>query len=283
MSSVDLTRIAENISTLNALNSLQYINMNLAVYQNCLSSGIPLNETCEDHSRLNFARVFDVRCHSLKSDVYTIKDVKNLMSNVEGGIKKVQNLLVKIYNVAIEANSDTLDADQRAAIDDMIQDFVAEIDIVITNTQWNGMNLLGGTDPVSSIGFMSDPEGISTWERFSLTSVDPSSLGIDNLDVSGDSRSLPNINAALSAIHNAINKTKTAISDVGEFRTRLIFMEEVLSLTHTKTESEFNRIKNAEMAEKQTKASRSLILQQTTTAMLAQANMTPQFLLSLFN
>jgi flagellin len=48
------------------------------------------------------------------------------------------------------------------------------------------------------------------------------------------------------------------------------------------TESAYNRIMNANMAEEQVEASKFAILQQTATAMLAQANLAPQFLLALF-
>ncbi|HEY9076452.1 MAG TPA: flagellin, partial [Anaerolineaceae bacterium] len=63
---------------------------------------------------------------------------------------------------------------------------------------------------------------------------------------------------------------------------RMTFKEEQLSVAYTNTEGAYNRIMNANMAEEQVNASKFLILQQTATAMLAQANSAPQFLLSLF-
>jgi flagellin-like hook-associated protein FlgL len=74
---------------------------------------------------------------------------------------------------------------------------------------------------------------------------------------------------------------KQAISHVGVFTTRMT-LEEALTVALANTESAFSRIMNANMAEEQTEASKLLILQQTATAMLAQANVAPQFLLSLF-
>ena len=54
------------------------------------------------------------------------------------------------------------------------------------------------------------------------------------------------------------------------------------AIAHANTEAAFNRIMNANMASEQVEASKFLILQQTATAMLSQANAAPQFLLSLF-
>lgn len=54
------------------------------------------------------------------------------------------------------------------------------------------------------------------------------------------------------------------------------------TVAHSNVEAAYNRIMNADMAEEQVEASKLLILQQTSSAMLAQANSAPQFLLSLF-
>jgi flagellin len=72
------------------------------------------------------------------------------------------------------------------------------------------------------------------------------------------------------------------VMDVGAFTARLTFKEETLRVQYINTESAYNRIMNANMAEEQVEASKFMILQQTATAMLAQANMAPQFLLALF-
>ena len=63
---------------------------------------------------------------------------------------------------------------------------------------------------------------------------------------------------------------------------RLSFKEESISIAQVNVEGAYNRIMNANMAEEQVNASKYTILQQTATAMLAQANAAPQSLLALF-
>jgi flagellin len=63
---------------------------------------------------------------------------------------------------------------------------------------------------------------------------------------------------------------------------RLTFKEDSLTVQYINTEAAYNRIMNANMAQEQVEASKFMILQQTATAMLAQANVAPQFLLTLF-
>ena len=89
-------------------------------------------------------------------------------------------------------------------------------------------------------------------------------------------------NSARAAIDSALDIVKQGISQVGAFSARLTFKEEALTVSHANTEAAYNRIMNANMAEEQVEASKLSILQQTATAMLAQANASPQYLLQLF-
>jgi flagellin len=280
MPNVDITRVAGNIGALNALNSLTYINNQLAVHQTRLATGRRLNESADDPAGFNLANTFDVRRQSLQTVLNAIGDAKNVLATAEGGLKKIQDILVKMQNKALEARSDTIGAAQRDAIQAQLDAYVQEIDDIVAQTQWNGTGLIGGSGSVGSLGFLTGPDGSRTvWSTSGYTAAD---LGVDALDVTGASGSATNISNALTAIESAIDLVKSGIANTGAFGARLSFKEEALTVQYTNTEAAYNRIMNANMAEEQVEASKYLILQQTATAMLAQANMAPQFLLTLF-
>ncbi len=88
--------------------------------------------------------------------------------------------------------------------------------------------------------------------------------------------------AYMTKVETAINQVNTNLSKIGALTSRLNFKEDQISTSQINVEASYNRIMNANMAEEQVNASKLLILQQTATAMLAQANAAPQFLLSLF-
>jgi len=96
MANVDVTRVAGNIGALNALNSLQNINNQLAIHQGRLATGKRLNEAADDPSGMLMATTFDVRRQGLTTALKAIGDGKNLMSTMEGGLKKIQDILVKM-------------------------------------------------------------------------------------------------------------------------------------------------------------------------------------------
>jgi flagellin len=86
----------------------------------------------------------------------------------------------------------------------------------------------------------------------------------------------------MTDINSKLDIVSGQLAQIGALNGRLTFKEDQISVAQINTEGAYNRIMNANMAEEQVNASKFLILQQTATAMLAQANAAPQFLLSLF-
>jgi flagellin len=105
--------------------------------------------------------------------------------------------------------------------------------------------------------------------------------GGGSLTLSGGS-SAAHFNRYMSFIGQKLDSVSGQLSNIGALSGRLGFKEEQITASQINTEAAYNRIMNANMAEEQVNASKLQILQQTSTAMLAQANAAPQFLLSLF-
>lgn len=283
MSNVDLTRIAGNIQALNSLNSLTKINNQLALHQARLSTGKQILEAADDPAGMSIATTFDIRRQSLKTVLKTIGDGKNLLSTAEGGLKKIQDILVKMNNKALEAQGDTIGATEKSAIQKQVVAFRSEINDIVAATEWNGTKLISGSSGAgapSALNFLTSPDGSTTafdvGQGFAVSGSGTAGLALGSIDVSTSAA------AALTAISSALTKVKTGIADVGSFTARLTFKEEALTVAHANTEAAYNRIMNANMALEQVESSKLMILQQTAVAMLSQANMAPQFVLSLF-
>jgi flagellin len=276
---------------------MQSINSKLATHQARLATGKRILAAADDPAGMVIATTFDIRRQGMKTALNTIGDAKNLMSIMEGGLTKVKDILVKMRNKALEATGDTIGSQEKAAITDQLNAFAEEINDIVQQTKWNDNLLLGddatasedrdflvdadgntrtfgfddGTDIVANQGFYSDVSATGS----AATGMDLA-LNTTSLDVSSSST------LALSVVDKALDIVKEGIGQVGAFTARLTFKEEALTVAHENTEAAFNRIMNADMASEQVEASKLLILQQTSTAMLAQANVAPQFILSLF-
>jgi flagellin len=314
MANVDVTRIAGNIGALNSLYALQNINSNLATHQARLATGKRLMSAADDPAGMSIATTFDIRRQGMKTALGAISDAKNLMATTEGGLKKVQDILVKMRNKVLEAQGDTLGTSERQAVQDQLRSYRDAINDIVAQTQWNGNNLLNGNNTAGSAAatvarnFLTDANGgLSTFQfvagsttgagyiqanqSFASGSTGTAGAyagasGVVGLGIHNENLDVVTSNAtravAFSAVDNAVNVVKQGISQLGAFTAQLGFKEEGLMVAHANNEAAYNRIMNANMAEEQVEASKLTILQQTATAMLAQANTAPQFLLQLF-
>ena len=116
---------------------------------------------------------------------------------------------------------------------------------------------------------------ITTAAKSSLSVTSKLDLGLDDADAAGYAN-------YMDTIQSAIDNVNEHLSSIGAITGRLTFKEDQVTADQTNVEAAYNRIMNADMADEQVSASKYRILQQTATAMLAQANTAPQFLLSLF-
>ena len=303
MASVDLTRIAGNIQALNALNSLQDINSQLAMHQARLSTGKQIQSASDDPAGMSIATGFNVLDQGMQTALGAIGDAQNLFSNMEGGLQQIQNILVQMSNKALQAKGDTMGTDERAAISQQLQSYATEITSVVGQTTWNGNALLGasgsaggstsamsfltdGTGGTTSFSFAADAtSGINANQGFAAVGASGSTADATGLGLTSTVLTITDSASATQAATNittALNIVKGAISQEGAFAARLNFKQQALTVQDANTQAAYNRIMNANMAQEQVDASKLTILQQTSTAMLAQANASPQYLLKLF-
>jgi len=295
-----MTRIAGNMGALNALNSLNNINKQLSIHQTRLATGKRINEAADDAAGFVVATTFDVRKRGMQTALRSIGDAKNLMSTMEGGLRKIKDILVKMRNKALEAETDNMGTAEYQAIESQVQEYRDEIDDIVETTKWNDKYLLapqasGGSGSTASLTFLADADGgdtsfafesagnVNANQGFYATSGSASSasgLGLNDTALTIDGAT--SASAARDSIDSALDIVKESLGQVGSYSARLSFKEEALTQAYTNVEGAYNRIMNADMAEEQVNFAKFQILQQTSSAMLAQANVAPQFILSLF-
>ena len=277
MANADLSRINTNIAALNALNALREVNGKLAMHQLRLATGRKINSAGDDPAGMTFAKKLDSRARGLSVARDNIGDVQNLLSVAEGGTNSISEILITMKEKVLQAANDTLGTSERTAVKSQLDDLAAEIDQIVTSTTWGGVVLLDGTyiGKQYQVG-----EQASDTLSFSITQdhrADALTVAASDLDVSttaAASVSLSNINAAIDTIN-------TSLQSVGSISSRMAVKEANISVSITNVVASYSRIYNADMANEQLEATKFLVLQQTATAMLAQANLAPQSILSL--
>jgi flagellin len=277
MANADLSRINTNIAALNALNALREVNGKLAMHQLRLATGRKINSAGDDPAGMTFAKKLDSRARGLSVARDNIGDVQNLMSVAEGGIQSISEILIAMKEKILQAASDTLGSSERAAVESQLDDLASEVDQIVTSTSWGGVILLDGT---------------YTGKQYQVgeTSTDTLSFGItqdhraDSLSVADsdlDVTTTALASISLSYVNAAIDTVNTSLQSIGSVSNRMTVKESNISVAITNVVASYSRIYNADMAEEQMNATKYMVLQQTATAMLAQANLSPQSILSL--
>ncbi len=279
MAVADFSRINTNIGAFNALNSLKAVQNKLGVHQLRLATGKRINEAADDPAGMTIATKFAYRASGLGVALDNIGDAKNMLSVAEGGLQKIVDILVKMRDKAEQAASDTLGADERTAIKEQLDEYAAEITAIVQGTKWCDKQPLAlAADVVFQTGPDTDASSQITLTSADFDPVDATALAVDALTVD----TATNARTSMTTIDTAVATVTGNLQTLGALVARLNFREETVTVAKVNVDAARSRIQDADMAYEQLEATKLQILQQTATAMLAQANAMPQNVLSLF-
>lgn len=276
----DSTRVNTNIAAFNALNALKSVNRNLEISQFRLATGLRINEVADDPAGFTISKRLDARSRGLSVALNNVGTTKNVLSIAEGGLLNIQKILITMKEKVTAARSDTMGPNERAAIQQELSELSAEITDTVDETIFNDIKLIDGTYTDKSF---QTGEGKADTLVFSITqSAAAASLSVDDTNLADMVSSHVDAGTALTNVNNAISDIADILQNIGATIARLTFKEDTLRVAITNTESTKSRILDADIANEQLSSTRLQILQQTATAQLAQANVSPQNVLALF-
>ena len=278
MANIDVTRTRSNIQSLMILQSLRDVNNQLATHQLRLGTGKRINSAGDDPAGLTIATKLNSRYRVLGALNDNVGQAKNLLSVAEGGLLNINDILVTMKEKIMMSASDTLGSEERQAITQQLMQLVSEIDDIASQTEYNGVSLLSSA---TSLNFQTGPTSQTSWTTadYSTTALGMVTLAAltatDEIDSTNYSSYTDEIDAAMTTISQGL-------TELGSLVNRFTTKESMIAVAQTNTEAAYSRIYNADMALEQLEATKYQILQQTSTMMLAQANMTSSSVLSLF-
>jgi len=277
MSFGDLTRINTNLQAISSLNALQRVNSQIGIRQLRLATGSQINRAEDDSAGYTIAKKLQARVRGQEKALQNIGDAKSMLTVAEGSLNSIMDILQNMKEKSVQAANDTLGSDERTAIENELHALSAEIGDILDGTTFNGTSLF--SSGTTSLTFQVNSENGDTFvATIATTTVDGMGVSTGALVV-GSSASA---GATLSAIGDAINDVASKLASIGDSQKRLTFKQENLTVSMNNYEAARSRIEDADFAKEQMEIIKLQILQQTGTAALAQANMGPQSILSLF-
>ena len=275
---MSLTRIATNVNALNALDALNKVNKELGVRQLRLATGKRINSAKDDAAGWVIGKGIEARARGLVQALSNVGDAQSLLGVGDSGLQSILDILITMKEKATQAASDTLGASERDAIESQLDDLAAEIDSIVTQTSYNGVALIDAT--YTNKTFQIGSETTDTMSISVTQSHTAASLAVADASLVVDTAT--NARLAMTNIDAAINTVNSTIRQIGSLAARLDVKSSALASIISNTEAAKSQILDADLAQEQLEAVKLQILQQTATAALAQANVAPQSVLSLF-
>jgi Flagellin and related hook-associated proteins len=137
--------INTNIMSLNSQRNLNTSQTDLQVSLQRLSSGLRINSAKDDAAGLAISERFTTQIRGLNQAVRNANDGISLAQTAEGALGELNNNLQRIRELAVQSANATNSASDRAALDQEVQQRIAEIERIASQTSFNGQKILDGT------------------------------------------------------------------------------------------------------------------------------------------
>jgi len=268
-------RVNTNVASMNAQRNLFNSSAQLSGNFARLSSGLRISSASDDAAGLGISERMraDIRSYTVASR--NAQDGVSMVQTAEGALNEVSDILGRMRELSMQSSNGTLSADDRTTLNGEFQQLVEEIDRISQTTQFNGVDLLDGTN--TSITIQVGING-TTNDTISVTGADVTS---STLGVSGGISTQALATAMLASIDTAINSVNSSRGTLGAQQNRLDSTLRSLASVRENTSAAESRIRDVDVAFETADLTRNSILQQAATSVLAQANAQPQLALSL--
>jgi flagellin len=274
--------INTNIGSLNASAAASSVNRSMETSMNRLSTGLRINAARDDAAGVAIASRLTAEIRGTNQAIRNASDGQALADTAEGALVEVVNILQRMRELAVQASNDTNDGDNdRAALDLEYQALNTELDRIEGSTTWAGQKLLDGTGGDGS-GMFSLMVGTGAAATVATDVIEHTFADITTMKGTiGDITDLANATAEIEAVDTAINAVNLERAGIGALSNRLESTISNLTNISVNLEAGRSRIQDADFAAESTNMAKSQILQQASTAMLAQANASKQGVLQL--
>ncbi|MAG56850.1 MAG: flagellin FliC [Planctomycetes bacterium] len=269
-------RIGTNSSSLTAQRNLAQATKALNRNFEHLSTGKRISRASDDAAGLAISARLRAQIRGLGTAINNTNDGISLVQTAEGGLSEIEDSLIRMRELAVQANNGTLTATDQDALQAEFAELRSSIDQIAGSTSYNGNSLLDTTGSITLQIGTGTTAGVDTY-NVSTTSVTASDLGVSSSDIgsSGDP------SAAIVALDTAIDSLTTVRAQFGAVQNRLDSTVNTLAVKQENLAAANSRILDVDIAHETAELTKNQILQQSAISVLIQANSQPLSVLAL--
>ncbi|MDR3201214.1 MAG: flagellin [Spirochaetales bacterium] len=255
-----------------------------------LSSGLRINRAGDDASGLAVSEKMRSQIRGLRQASTNAANGISLIQTSEGYLQETQDILHRLRELAVQSANGIYTPEDRMQIQVEVSQLVDEVDRIASHAQFNGMNLLTGRfaqesqeNIVTASMYFHIGANMDQRERVYIGTMTAEAVGVRQVG-SGQiiSISTPDsANTSIGIVDAALKRINKQRADLGAYQNRLEHAVKGIDVSAENLQAAESRIRDVDMASEVVEYMKDQILVQSSTAMLAQANMKSQSVLQL--
>jgi flagellin len=280
--------INHNMSALYANRQLGVRNIELTGDIEKLSSGLRINKAADDASGLAVSEKLRSQVRGLNQAGRNIENAVSFIQTSEGFLQETQDILHRMRELAVQSANGIYTAEDRMQIQVEVSQLVDEINRIASHAQFNGMNIMTGAfandSVVGEVMQFQIGANMDQSERIFIRTMTAQALGLQDVQGGAGSISIstPEIaNQAIGYVDAALRVVSRQRADLGAYQNRFEMASKGIGIAAENLQAAESAIRDVDMASQMVDFVKNQILNQSNTAMLAQANSKSQSVLSL--
>ena len=276
-----MASINTNINALTASNALSRNGSAQQVTMQQLSTGKRINRASDDAAGLAIRETLTAQITGLNSAIKNANDGISLLQTADGALAETSSLLQRMRELSVLTVNDTYSSAQKTAMSTEFVALASQITQIASNTQFNGMKVLDGNgSPGATVtSVYTFQVGANNAQTMTVTIA---SQSVDQYSLSGATLATAASAASnITVIDTAIGTLNTQRSTIGAAVNRLSHALNNLTNVAANATDSRSKVEDTDYAAATSDLARQQIIAQAATAILAQANQQPQYVLSL--
>ena len=279
-------RINTNVAAMNTYSRLTAANTAKSNSLAKLSSGSRINKAGDDAAGLAISEKMKSQIGGLTQAKRNAQDGISLVQTAEGALNETHSILGRMRDLAVQGGNGTLTDADKGAINKELTALHEELSRIARDTQFNKQNLfaaskaVGGKLANNKFTFQIGANSGQTLD-VEIGPMDGSNLLKIKTAASFVLSDKMTAGAMIDKIDDAIQTVSDQRAGLGAVQNRLEHTINNLTATNENLSDANSRIRDVDMAEEMMTFTKSNILSQAATSMLAQANAMPNSVLNL--
>ncbi|MCB0367283.1 MAG: flagellin FliC [Bdellovibrionaceae bacterium] len=261
-------RIHTNVASISAQRQLTKQQHRMEHAQQALASGSRIVTASDDAAGLAISENIRGQLQGIRMARNNAYNAGSLIQVSEGGLNEINNILIRLRELGVQAASDTVSEVERGFLNQEAQQLKDEADRIAKSTRFGNKTLLDGSGEELEyhVGPFSGDENVIRYKI--AADATASTLGIDGVAVDDKDSA----RSTLEAVDEAIVKLGNLRADFGAVQSRLHTTVSNLDIQNENLSAAKSRIRDADVAYESAELASAQVLQNASVSVLASAN-----------